>query len=141
MKASYPNCHIKHLEIDASMITRATYSLVSIQSLMPYLNFYKYHPTLLYTETLLVSCMKLFIVRLRRRGQITILAEIRQKLGLVENDELALILRDNYVILRPLNTRIPSKYLKASDDEIEYATIDPEFVPHYYEVKYRDKKA
>jgi len=85
--------------------------------------------------------MKLYIVRLRQKGQITIPAEIRRKMGLVENDELILTLEDDHIILRPLHARIPSRYLKASDDEVEFAIMDPELLPYYYEVKYRGGKS
>ncbi len=79
-------------------------------------------------------------MKLRQKGQITLPVEVRRKLGLVENDELILTLEDNHIVLRPLHARVPSKYLRASDDEVEYATVDPEFVPYYYEVKYRGEK-
>ena len=85
--------------------------------------------------------MKLFIVKLRQKGQITLPAEVRRELGLMENDELVLTLEDDRIVLRPLHSRIPSKYLRASDDEVEYAIVDPEFVPYYYEAKYHGKRS
>ena len=84
--------------------------------------------------------MKSFIVRLRQKGQITLPVEVRRKLGLVEDDELILTIEDDRIVLKPLRTEVPSKYLESSDDEIVYAVMDPEFVPHYFEVKYRGKE-
>jgi len=79
-------------------------------------------------------------VRLREKGQITLPAEVRRKFGLNENDELILTIRGDEIVLKPLRTKIPSKYFEASDDEVLYATLDPEFIPHYYEAKYHGKK-
>ena len=80
-------------------------------------------------------------MKLRQKGQITIPADVRRMFNLNENDELVLTVRGNEIVLRPLRVKIPPKYLEASDDEVSYAIIDPEFVPYYYEVKYRGKKS
>jgi len=85
--------------------------------------------------------VKIFVVKLRQKGQITLPVEVRRRFGLDTDDELVLTVRDDEIVLKPLRADVPSRYLEASDDEVFYAIIDPEFVPYYYEAKYRGEKS
>jgi len=83
----------------------------------------------------LAGCLQIFVVRLRKKGQITIPAKIREALNLKENQKL-LVLFDGSRIIIEVPKNIPKKYLELDEDEVEFAILDRELVSYYYGRKY-----
>ncbi len=83
-------------------------------------------------------------MRVRKKGQVTLPEILREKWGIDEGSEVVILsVDDNKAILKPVrktNVRKASGSLGEPvkpNDEIEFATLDPELIPMYYSKKYR----
>ena len=80
-------------------------------------------------------------IRVRKKGQITLPHELRNRWKIDEGSEIALITEKDHAIIRPVRqTRIrkdAGSLGPADKDEIEFAVIDPELISQYYSKKYR----
>lgn len=80
-------------------------------------------------------------IRIRRKGQITLPVELRRALGIKEGSELIFIQTKEGVVLKPLKKTIVRESAGAlgtgSKEELPFATLDSELIPHYYEGKYK----
>jgi len=85
--------------------------------------------------------MKVVRVRIRKKGQLTLPIEIRRSWKLSEGSELVIMYDERKAIVKPRRRIKVRKYSGAlgepSEDEIEYSILDPEFLPLYFEEKYR----
>jgi AbrB family looped-hinge helix DNA binding protein len=80
-------------------------------------------------------------VRVRKRGQITLPQEIRNRWRIQEGSEIDIISDEDQAIIKPIKrTRIQEdagSLGPADKDEIEFAIIDPELISQHYSKKYR----
>jgi AbrB family looped-hinge helix DNA binding protein len=80
-------------------------------------------------------------VRVRKRGQITLPQEIRNRWRIQEGSEIDIISDEDQAIIKPIKrTRIQEDagaLGPADKDEIEFAIIDPELISQHYSKKYR----
>lgn len=80
-------------------------------------------------------------VRVRKRGQITLPQEIRNRWRIQEGSEIDIISDEDQAIIKPIKrTRIQEDagaLGPADKDEIEFAIIDPELISQHYAKKYR----
>ena len=80
-------------------------------------------------------------IRIRRKGQITLPVELRRALGVEEDSELIFIQTREGVVLKPLKkTRVRESagaLGTGGKEELPFATLDSELIPHYYEGKYK----
>ena len=80
-------------------------------------------------------------VRVRKRGQITLPQEIRNRWRIQEGSEIDIISDEDHAIIKPIKrTRIQEDagaLGPADKDEIEFAIIDPELISQHYSKKYR----
>lgn len=80
-------------------------------------------------------------VRVRKKGQITLPQQLRNRWGIDEGSEIVIAAEDDQAIIRPVRqTRVredAGSLGRADSDEIDFAVIDPELVSQYYSKKYR----
>jgi len=85
------------------------------------------------------------IVRLGRKGQISLPQRLRELWGISENSKLLIIFDEDHAIIRPIKKLSVEEGAgilgPPSEDEVEYAALDPELIPLYFEEKYRRKKS
>ena len=84
------------------------------------------------------------IIKVRKKGQITLPAFVRKQWNLQENDEIILILKGNEGIIKPKKIvsvkDIAGRLGHGDEDEIEFAVTDPALLPDFYQKKYGDSK-
>ncbi len=89
--------------------------------------------------------MKIVKIRLRKRGQITLPIEVRERWGVGEGSELLLMYDDRKAILKPKKKIRVKEYAgilgEASEDEVFFSIVDPSLLPLYLEEKYGGKHA
>ncbi|MHB8565543.1 MAG: AbrB/MazE/SpoVT family DNA-binding domain-containing protein [Nitrososphaerales archaeon] len=80
-------------------------------------------------------------IRVRKKGQVTLPQELRDRWGISEGSEIALVAEEDHAVIRPIKkTRIKEdagSLGQADNDEVEFAIIDPELVSEHYSKKYR----
>jgi AbrB family looped-hinge helix DNA binding protein len=83
-------------------------------------------------------------IKVRKKGQVTLPHSIREKLGIAEGSEVEISsVDDDKAVLKPIrkvDIRRSSGLLgepRKRNDEIEFASLDPELIPRYYSKKYR----
>jgi len=83
-------------------------------------------------------------IKVRKKGQVTLPQSLRERWGIAEGSEVMILaVDDDKAILKPIrrvNVRQASGSLGEPlkpNDEVEFATLDPELIPRYYSKKYR----
>lgn len=80
-------------------------------------------------------------IRVRKKGQITLPQKLREEWHIIEGSFISLSAAENQAVIRPIKrTKIieDAGALGPSDkDEIEFATMDLEFLVQYYSKKYK----
>ncbi|MCS4537965.1 MAG: AbrB/MazE/SpoVT family DNA-binding domain-containing protein [Thaumarchaeota archaeon] len=79
-------------------------------------------------------------VKVRKKGQITLPQQLRNRWGLDEGSEIVIAAEDNQAIIRPIRrTKVrdaAGALGQADSDEIEFAIIDPELIFQHYSKRY-----
>ncbi|RLF23413.1 MAG: hypothetical protein DRN15_06220 [Thermoprotei archaeon] len=80
-------------------------------------------------------------VKVRKKGQITLPAEIRRAWGISEGSELILLYDERKAIIKPIKEIKVREYSGAlgspEEDEVLFSIIDPELIPLYFKEKYK----
>jgi AbrB family looped-hinge helix DNA binding protein len=80
-------------------------------------------------------------VQVRKKGQVTLPVDLRKALNVDEGSELLFIQTPEGIMVKPvkkIDVRESSGALgKGSEDELAFATTDPELLPIYLKRKYR----
>jgi len=83
-------------------------------------------------------------VKVRKKGQITLPLKLRKTWNLTEGSEILFIYDENEAIVKPVKkvkVRENAGILgPPNDDEVEFATLDPELLAFYFDEKYRKNR-
>jgi AbrB family looped-hinge helix DNA binding protein len=78
--------------------------------------------------------------QVRKKGQVTLPARLRRAFGISEGSELLLIPSGRGILIKPVRkTRVAEcsgALGKGNEEELEFAKLDPEFLPQYFKKKY-----
>ena len=79
-------------------------------------------------------------VRVRKKGQITLPQQLRDRWGVDDGSELLIAAEDDHAVIRPVRrTRVKDgagSLGQPDSDETEFAIVDPELVSQHYTKKY-----
>ena len=80
-------------------------------------------------------------IRVRKKGQITLPQDLRNRWEVGEGSELALVEEGNHAVISPIRrTKVredAGSLGQADKDEVDIAIMDPELVSSHYLKKYR----
>ena len=79
-------------------------------------------------------------IRVRKKGQVTLPRELRDKWQIQEGSEIALTTEKDHAVIRPVRKTIirqdAGSLGQPDKNEVEFAIIDPELVAKHYSKKY-----
>ena len=84
--------------------------------------------------------MRKIVSHVRKKGQITLPAKLRKAFSISEGSELVFIPTREGIMIKPVRKTNVAEFSGALGegdvDELELATLDPEFLPQYFRKKY-----